>query len=129
METLTSAQYRELYAKKPLVPSKKKNGNGKQLFEMEVILIDQGLKYKKEYVFHPKRKWRFDFAIVDKKIAIEYEGIFGGGKSRHTTVSGYTGDTEKYNEAAKLGWKVLRYTAKSYGKLIDDINEILKQKT
>lgn len=28
-------------------------------------------------------------------------------------------------EAAKLGWKVLRYTAKGYSKLINDLKEIL----
>lgn len=123
---MTAADYQRLYGKggaKPHVPKNKRSG--KQAFEMEVILVDQGVKFEKEYVFHPKRKWRFDFAIVEKKIAIEYEGVFGGGKSRHTTVSGYTGDTEKYNEAAKLGWTVLRYTAKSYGKLITDLKELL----
>ena len=126
-ETITAAEFRAKYVKvsnsTPLKPKKKTSG--KELFHMEVILIDQGIKFEKEYMFHPRRKWRFDFAIVEKKIAIEYEGIFGGGKSRHTTVSGYTADSEKYNEAAKLGWKVLRYTAKSYGKLIEDLKQII----
>lgn len=124
-ETITAAEFQRLYGgkAKPHVPKKKKQS--KQVFHMEVILIDQKVKFEKEYVFHPTRKWRFDFAIPNKMIAIEYEGIFGGGKSRHTSVNGYTGDTEKYNEAAKLGWKVLRYTAKSYGKLIEDLKQIL----
>ncbi len=29
----------------------------------------------KEYRFHPDRKWRFDFALPDKMIGIEYEGL------------------------------------------------------
>lgn len=65
-----------------------------------------------EHRFHPKRKWRFDFAIPERMIAFEYEGIFSR-KSRHTTISGFTGDCEKYNEAQLLGWKVFRFTAKS----------------
>ena len=74
-----------------------------------------------EHRFHPKRKWRFDFAIPERMIAFEYEGIFSR-KSRHTTISGFTGDCEKYNEAQLLGWKVFRFTAKSIShawKIID----------
>ena len=123
-ETITIEQYRAMTKAKPHKPKKAK-GN-KAVGEMAIILKVRfpDLQVTEEHVFHPTRKWRFDFAIVEKKIAIEYEGIFNG-KSRHTTVDGYTGDTEKYNEAAKLGWKVLRYTAKSYGKLIEDLKEIL----
>jgi hypothetical protein len=41
-------------------------------------------------------------------IAIEVEGLVKKGKSRHTTISGYIGDTEKYNEAIRHGWRVIR---------------------
>ena len=30
------------------------------------------IKFKREYKFHPIRKWRFDFAILAEKIAIEF---------------------------------------------------------
>ena len=50
---------------------------------------------------------RVYLAIPGKKIAIEYEGIVAD-KSRHTNIKGYTEDSNKYNEAQKLGWKVLR---------------------
>lgn len=64
----------------------------------------------REHKFHPSRKWRFDFAHLATKTAIEIEGgTWNGG--RHTRGSGYSKDCEKYNEAAKLGWCVLRYTA------------------
>ena len=43
-------------------------------------------------------------------MAFEYEGIFSK-KSRHTSISGYTGDIEKYNSAAIQGWIVIRATA------------------
>ena len=70
----------------------------------------QRIKLVREHKFHPTRKWRFDFAHVPTKTAIEIEGgTWSGG--RHTRGSGYSKDCEKYNEAAKLGWCVLRYTA------------------
>lgn len=103
---------------------------------------DRNLVLIPELEFKNGRKWRFDFAIVKSlsakillesphirdaitgniRIAIEYEGIFNG-KSRHTTVTGFTGDVEKYNAAAGEGWKVLRYTAKNYTNLLTDLNK------
>jgi very-short-patch-repair endonuclease len=60
----------------------------------------------REYRFHPTRKWRFDWAYPDVKLAIECDGgkwaPHGG---RHNT----TGDREKLNEAARLGWRILRF--------------------
>ena len=62
-----------------------------------------------EYQFHPTRKWRFDFAYPDAKVAIEVEGgSFSGG--RHTRGAGFEEDCEKYNAAALRGWCVLRVT-------------------
>ncbi len=60
-----------------------------------------------EHKFHPKRKWRFDFAHKPTLTAIEIEGgIYQRG--RHTRPLGFTADCEKYNEAAYLGWRVFR---------------------
>ena len=62
-----------------------------------------------EYRFHPVRRWRFDFAFPEHKIALEVEGgIWGGG--RHITPDGFYKDMEKYNTAACMGWRVLRVT-------------------
>lgn len=80
--------------------------------------------YVAEYRFHSVRRFRFDWAIVDLKIAIEYEGIYSK-KSRHTTVSGYTGDIEKYNLALTEGWRVLRYTASNYQNIEHDLMKLL----
>ena len=63
----------------------------------------------REHKFHPTRKWRFDFAWPDLKLALEVEGGLYG-KSRHTSLSGYSADCEKYSHAALLGWRVLRCT-------------------
>lgn len=103
------------------VPKAKKEA--KQLSQMKLWLHALGYKPVFEHVFHPTRKWRFDIAFPERKIAIEYEGI-NSKKSRHTTLLGYTGDTEKYNEAHKLGWRVFRYTALNYEKMISDVESI-----
>ena len=62
-----------------------------------------------EYRFHPTRRWRFDLAYPDERIAIEIEGgAFTGGA--HTRGPGYANDMEKYNEAQRLGWRVFRFS-------------------
>ena len=77
--------------------------------KIETALNLSGLEWEREFRFHSSRKWRFDYAIPDQKIAIEYEGgIFQ--KGRHVRGKGYANDVEKYREAVLLGWKLLRYT-------------------
>jgi very-short-patch-repair endonuclease len=64
----------------------------------------------KEHRFHSQRKWRFDFAWPDYKIAVEVEGgTWKGG--RHTRGAGFAKDCEKYNSAQLLGWRVYRFTS------------------
>lgn len=62
-----------------------------------------------ELLFHPKRKWRFDFAWEEQKLALEiHGGIHSGG--RHTRGPGFVEDRAKMNEAVLLGWTVLEVT-------------------
>lgn len=69
-----------------------------------------------EHRFHPKRKWRFDYAWAEQRIALEVEGgVWTGG--RHTRGSGFLGDMEKYNAAAVMGWRILRCTPSTLLKL------------
>lgn len=63
---------------------------------------------EREHRFHPTRKWRFDFAWPSHKLAVEVEG--GGG--RHHSFAGHHADCDKYNEAVRLGWRVMRFTGK-----------------
>lgn len=66
-------------------------------------------KPEREYRFAPPRRWRFDWAFVPQKLAIEQEGgVWSGG--RHTRGAGYVKDLEKYNTATLHGWRVLRFT-------------------
>lgn len=62
-----------------------------------------------EYRFHAKRKWRFDFAHVPTKTAIELEGgVWINGA--HTRGKGFRDDCLKYNEAQFDGWTIFRIT-------------------
>ena len=76
--------------------------------------------YVKEHKFLAKRRFRFDFAWVDLKLAFELEGGVWT-RGRHTSPIGYTRDCEKYNLAAIDGWTVLRATSGqvSEGKAIE----------
>lgn len=68
-----------------------------------------------EFRFHPVRRWRFDYAVPEIKLAIEYDGHGGfvkaGGVSRHGSIVGMTQDAEKFNAAIACGWRVLKFTA------------------
>lgn len=64
----------------------------------------------REHRFHPVRKWRFDFAWPDKRLAVEIDGLVPSGKGRHQTIGGMTKDLEKRNAAVLCGWRVLHYS-------------------
>ena len=61
----------------------------------------------REHRFDTERKWRFDFAWIDQKIAVEIEGI-SWSSTRHQRLSGFLKDCEKYERALQLGWIVYR---------------------
>jgi hypothetical protein len=98
-------------------------------------IADQLLMLREEYVAFPLpveehyfaraigRQWRFDYAWPEYRVALEIEGgVFGRMitgldgedyrvvQSRHTDPIGMTEDAVKYNQAAILGWIVLRAT-------------------
>ena len=62
-----------------------------------------------ELMFHPTRRWRFDYAIPSAMVAIEVEGG-AYTQGRHTRGKGFEADIEKYNTAEAMGWHVLRVT-------------------
>lgn len=66
-----------------------------------------------EQMFHPTRKWRFDFCWPELMIAVEiHGGTFARSRGRHSRGIGHTEDFEKHNEATRLGWDVYYFTAK-----------------
>lgn len=89
------------------------------------ICQEHQLEYKTDHRFHKTRRWKFDFAITGLKIAIEYEGLQSE-KSGHTTLVGYTGNCDKYNAAVLQDWKLLRYTAKNYNQVADDLRALIE---
>jgi len=66
---------------------------------------------EREFRFAPPRRWRFDFLWRDLMLAVECEGgVYSRG--RHVRPGGFRKDAEKYNAAAMLGYRVLRFTAR-----------------
>jgi very-short-patch-repair endonuclease len=94
-----------------------------------VALRVAGYVFQREFRFHPVRKWRFDFALPNQKVAIEFEGgiFISGGHNRGII---YASNCEKYREAVLLGWKVLRYTIKDIEmkngeyKVVEDLQKL-----
>lgn len=90
-----------------------------QITDIFTVICKTDLKVEcvKEYKFHPKRRWRFDYAIPDHKIALEVEGgVWTGG--RHIRAQGFLGDMEKYNTATLMGWRVFRTTPDDLLKMV-----------
>lgn len=112
MTSMSLAEYRELFP----VKTKKRRSvkqSTRQQSEGETVLATHlracKISFEQEFKFHPKRKWRADFLITGTKILVEVEGgIWNGG--RHTRGKGYSGDMEKYNSAAMMGFTVLRFS-------------------
>jgi very-short-patch-repair endonuclease len=87
------------------VPSAKSNAE-EAFWQAWLAAAPDGADLRREYAFHPTRRWRFDFASPLLKVAVEIEG-----RGRHQTVAGVRADCEKYNSAAALGWRVFRFPA------------------
>ncbi len=75
-----------------------------------------------EYQFHPTRKWRFDYAWPEIKLALEEDGgIWRKGGGAHSHPSNIERDIEKGNAAALLGWRILRYAPEDLALAIIDL--------
>jgi hypothetical protein len=62
-----------------------------------------------EYRFSPPRRWRFDWAWPEAKVALEVQGgVFTAG--RHTRGAALMKEHEKVNTAAFLGWRLFYCT-------------------
>lgn len=76
---------------------------------VQYLSKQMGVECVSEYRFHQTRRWRFDYAFPELKVAIEIDGgVWNYG--RHNRPAGYIKDMEKFNAAATLGWIVLKFT-------------------
>jgi very-short-patch-repair endonuclease len=109
---LSASWQRALADKKPKRPTVKiprAPSAGEETFALHLRGERSFPKWEREFTFHSDRKFRFDFAFPDRKVAVEIEGgTWSGG--RHSRGSGFSEDTVKYNAAAVLGWRVFRFT-------------------
>ncbi|HBU86657.1 MAG TPA: hypothetical protein DEF26_03230 [Acinetobacter sp.] len=131
MSSISLAEYRGLFP----IQKNKKRRSAKQTREPSIgeVLLATHLKackisFEQEYKFHPKRKWRADFLITGTKLLVEVEGgIWMAGGGRHTRGKGYLGDMEKYNEAAIMGFTVLRFSTEQVkaGVAIKQIEQLM----
>lgn len=82
---------------------------------------------EREHRFDAVRKWRMDFAWVDKKVAVEVEGVLFTRMGRHQTAIGLEMDCQKYNSSILQGWRVLRFTQRmvTSGEALKTIEAVL----
>lgn len=111
---LEAISARNKASKNPVPDVTPRPGKSSNRSKLETAFADQlslaGLPVAtREHRFHPKRRWQFDFAWPVFRLAVEIEGGLYG-KSRHTTMTGFNADCEKYNTATLMGWRVLRVT-------------------
>jgi very-short-patch-repair endonuclease len=98
--------YKGAYKRKPTNKIPRELSPGEEAFVLHCRV--ENLEPIREYAFHPKRKWRFDFYFAEKKLAVEVEGGYAGRHQR----GGFQKDMEKYNAAGRMGILVLRYTTR-----------------
>ena len=113
-------------ARRPQAPKKRRDVSlGERLLSKQLDALK--IEYTTEFRFHPERKWRADFRIDGYPILIEVEGgIWSQG--RHTRGKGFEGDCTKYNQAAILGYHVLKGSTQQVksGQLVADIEQMIK---
>ena len=133
MISMSLADYRQLSEVTKAKGPAKNKGNAKVQAaklaqEVELNLLELP-GYKKEHIFHPTRKWRFDYAWLDIKVALEiHGGVFTNG--RHTRGAGFTEDKVKMNEAQLLGWIVIEATTKQVkdGQMLNWITQAIESR-
>lgn len=80
-----------------------------------------------EYKFDSLRKFKFDYANLRLKIAIEIEGgVYTG--TGHAKTGRYLKDMEKYNMASIKGWIILRYAHGQEKKIAGDIKKAIEKR-
>jgi very-short-patch-repair endonuclease len=83
-----------------------------------------------EYRFHPVRKFRWDWAWPEHRLALEVEGgVWSGGA--HGRGTGIVRDMAKSTLAAEEGWRIIRVTPSNLATeaTMDSIHRALQWRT
>lgn len=81
------------------------------MFEFQLRAVLGVTDFVREYKFHPVRKFRFDFAWPERKIAVEIDGGTWN-HGRHVSGAGFARDAVKSNLAVLDGWRVFHFDSK-----------------
>jgi hypothetical protein len=85
----------------------------------------------RDYVFAPPRKFKFDFAWKGMAFPLAVELHGGGGRGRHTSVTGHKNDCDKMNIAiGVMGWRVLQYNVvhlKDMVSVVDMVAHVVRE--
>ena len=76
------------------------------VWQLSTILVNPAREYKAI----PGRRFRWDFAIPERKLLIEIQGGTWVSNTGHSSGSGIRRDCEKINLATLAGWRVLHFT-------------------
>jgi hypothetical protein len=106
---------------------KKKPSNLEETLALHLMAAGLWPRCKRELVFAPPRKFRFDFAFPHAMVAVECEGGSWVGGA-HGRGAHFQSDCDKYNLAVEKNWRVLRYTMADIksGKAIQQIEWVLQ---
>lgn len=123
---------KEKIISKPFLELKKLTTVSKSKTELNRIIenwcIENQFKLETELIFNKifktERRFRFDWAIPELKLGIEYDGIISE-KSRHTTIGGFMEDCNKLNIVTSNHWFFYRYHTNNYKNFISDIEQYI----
>lgn len=110
---------RMVHATEPLISrgtslknaSRKPHKGPSATFEHQLLarqLIQAKIAYREEFRFEPKRRWKADF-LVDNFL-VEIVGGLWMKRGGHSQGQAQLDDMEKFNHAAKLGYRVLQFS-------------------
>jgi very-short-patch-repair endonuclease len=125
---MSATQFREMTPAEVL--AKEQSRAKREALELALLQAIRAHKLPepwKQFKFHPRRKWRFDFCWPIENVAVEVDGGTHSG-GRHTRGAGHAADAEKRNEAQLMGWRVLVVTSATIksGQAIDWIKRGLE---
>lgn len=83
----------------------------------------------REFRFCLTRRWKFDFAHLATKVAVEIQGGGFKPKNYHGSGAGMEKDCEKFLDAAYLGWQVITITGKMiHFSALSKISSVIRQR-